>query len=43
MPRDQAEVEDELRKFRPGTRDGEEMWDVLKSELGFEKVVAVEV
>ena len=42
-PRDEATINQVLAEFTPKTEAGAEMWEVLRKEMSFEKVVAVEV
>ena len=41
--KDEATINDILSDFTPKTEAGVEMWEVLRTEMAFEKVVAVEV
>ena len=42
-PKDEKEIDKILKNFKPKTADGVEMTEVLASELGIDKIVAVEV
>ena len=41
--KDAKTIKKTLKKFVPQTEAGKEMWKVLKSEMSYEKMVAVEV
>jgi len=42
-PKDEATVNQIIKTFQSKTEVGLEMWDVLRTELGYEKVISVEV
>ena len=43
LPKDKAQIEQLMADFQPKTQSGCEMWEVLKSELDIDKLIAVEV
>ena len=43
LPKEKKEVEGLITKFKPKTKEGCEMWEVLSSELDIDRVIAVEV
>ena len=42
-PKDEQTINKILAEFKPKTEVGEEMWEVMRTEMSIEKVVAVEV
>ena len=43
LPKEKKEVEGLIAKFKPKTKEGCEMWEVLSSELDIDRLIAIEV